>query len=1047
MNDQEKTREQLIEELVELRQRISEEREAPQRTAAATLFQVAPLGIHECDSEGRITFVNPSHEALTGHTAEELVGTYVWDRIPPGPEKESLPAYFKQLVAEQPAPTPFFAKNVKKGGELFDVRVDWNYLRNAQGEVTGFVSIISDITEQKQAEQALRESEERFRRIFDQGPLGVTLVGLDLRIQRVNKRLGDMLGYSEDEVIRLGIRGISHPDDLQQDRQLVLRLLRGEIPYYTLEKRYLRKDGQVMWGELTVCLLCDAEGNPTHTIGMTEDITERKRAETELLESEERCRLLAEAIPHPVFRCGAEGGLIECNHRWYEYTGQTPDEARGNGWMKALHPDDLTRTAQRVREDVAGGDLYQTDYRLRRASDGSYRWHLARAIPRRDASGTITAWFGTAIDIDDRKRAEEDLARNKAILQATIESLPFDFFALGLDGVYTIQNTAFVSHWGQSVGKRPDDISQDKSTLSIWLDNNRRAFAGEKVEADVEFPVQGKSGCFHNIIAPIREGEQILGILGVNIDITDRKRAEEELQQANERLERRVQERTAELSKANELLRAEVEQRRQAEEKLAIFARFVESATQGFGMADVDGTVLYANPFLARFVGGQTPEDVKGKRLAGFYTPDYLLRRESEILPALRSRGHWQGEQMMIFPDGQLHPTLHSIFPVHDENGELLCTAAVITDITQLKAAEEALRQSYMALQASKERYELAVRGAGVGIWDWDIRTGELYFSPRWKALFGYADGDIGHRLEDWVRLLHPDEREWITKFLEDFLAGTSSIIAVEYRLRHKDGSYRWITAHAVVVRDEQGRAVRMVGSHGDITDRKLAEEIVKAEQQALRRMVLATDHERRLITYELHDGVAQQLLGAKMLFASQQPPKRRKSATADAHCDGMEALAQASAELRRVMNRLRTPVLDRFGLAEAIRDVASQLRSTPGAPEIDYSRDVQFERLEPTLENSLFRIAQEAMTNACRHSQSEKVRVRLTQEGDEVTLEVQDWGIGFDQDAVVENHFGLEGIRERSRLLGGKLSVKSEPGQGTVVRVTFPVIEAADPD
>ena len=144
-------------------------------------------------------------------------------------------------------------------------------------------------------------------------------------------------------------------------------------------------------------------------------------------------------------------------------------------------------------------------------------------------------------------------------------------------------------------------------------------------------------------------------------------------------------------------------------------------------------------------------------------------------------------------------------------------------------------------------------------------------------------------------------------------------------------------------------------------------------------------------------------------------------------------------------MNWLRTPVLDKFGLAEAIEDVAGQLPSAPGAPEIEYHHDVQFRRLEPTLENSLFRIAQEAMTNACRHSKSEKVQVKLTQKGDDVTLEVRDWGIGFDQDAVQESRFGLEGIRERSRILGGKLTTKSEPGQGTTVRVKFPVIEAAD--
>ena len=145
------------------------------------------------------------------------------------------------------------------------------------------------------------------------------------------------------------------------------------------------------------------------------------------------------------------------------------------------------------------------------------------------------------------------------------------------------------------------------------------------------------------------------------------------------------------------------------------------------------------------------------------------------------------------------------------------------------------------------------------------------------------------------------------------------------------------------------------------------------------------------------------------------------------------------------MMNRLRTPVLDKFGLAEAIEDIAAQLRLRPDAPEIEYRPAVKFKRLEPTLENSLFRIAQEAMTNACRHSKSKKVRVKLTQKGDDVTLEVRDWGIGFDEETVQENRFGLEGIRERARIMGGKLSIKTASGKGTTVQVTFPVIEATD--
>ncbi len=327
----------------------------------------------------------------------------------------------------------------------------------------------------------------------------------------------------------------------------------------------------------------------------------------------------------------------------------------------------------------------------------------------------------------------------------------------------------------------------------------------------------------------------------------------------------------------------------------------------------------------------------------------------------------------------------------------------------------------------------------------------------------------------------------------------------VEYRLRTSTGQEKWVWEQGTGVFSESGELLAIEGFSTDITDRKQAEAALRLahdeleqrvhertaalneshhrlqqeieerrrtldalqksearyralveelgrEQLALRRMVMASDHERRLITYELHDGVAQQLAAAVIQLQSMKPrPSRRSAATETTYQettsqDLLDTLRKASAELRLVMSRLRTPVLDNFGLAEAIEDVAVQLRLMPGAPEIDYEHAVQFQRLEPTLENSLFRIAQEAMTNACRHSQSPNVRVRLLQKGHEITLEVRDWGIGFIQKRGAENRFGLDGIRERSRLLGGKLRIASQPGRGTIVRVKFPLLELLAP-
>lgn len=158
-----KTKQQLVAETAELRQRVAELEMALQEkeTRASLLLQAAPLGIHECDTEGRITFVNPSQETITGYTADEVLGKYIWDRMEPGPERDSMPAYLKHLVSVQPPPTPFIVKNIRKDGEPFDIRADWNYKRDPQGQVTGFVFVVLDITEQRKWDAALRESDRR----------------------------------------------------------------------------------------------------------------------------------------------------------------------------------------------------------------------------------------------------------------------------------------------------------------------------------------------------------------------------------------------------------------------------------------------------------------------------------------------------------------------------------------------------------------------------------------------------------------------------------------------------------------------------------------------------------------------------------------------------------------------------------------------------------------------------------------------------------------------------------------------------------------------
>ena len=153
-----------------------------------------------------------------------------------------------------------------------------------------------------------------------------------------------------------------------------------------------------------------------------------------------------------------------------------------------------------------------------------------------------------------------------------------------------------------------------------------------------------------------------------------------------------------------------------------------------------------------------------------------------------------------------------------------------------------------------------------------------------------------------------------------------------------------------------------------------------------------------------------------------------------------MTMLRQGHSEARRLIAGVRPPILDEEGIAAAVGHLVNEQIRLKG-PKIEYRSRVAFDRLDPTLENAIYRIAQEAFTNACQHSKSERVSVSLLQREDRLRIEIRDWGVGFDPKTVPKNHFGLEGIRQRARLLGGKCSIRSKAGKGTSISVELPVV------
>lgn len=278
---------------------------------------------------------------------------------------------------------------------------------------------------------------------------------------------------------------------------------------------------------------------------------------------------------------------------------------------------------------------------------------------------------------------------------------------------------------------------------------------------------------------------------------------------------------------AQEVQRWQDSQRREAEEALrqqtVILRSILDNMSDGVLVADASGKLIHMNPAAERMIGRPVEATLAGTRHAHvFYRPDGATLLAPIDMPSARAlRGEDVNDVEMYIrgaagDDGVWASA--NARPLRDGSGTIHGSVIVFRDVSERKRAEQELRRS-------RERFELAVRGSQDGIWDWDLRSGDVYFSPRWKSIIGYEDHELGHRIEEWEQRLHPDERAAVIAANAAHAAGTTPHYEYEYRLRHKDGSYRWILARGVALRDTSGKAYRMAGSHVDITERKKAEE------------------------------------------------------------------------------------------------------------------------------------------------------------------------------------------------------------------------------
>lgn len=419
-----------------------------------------------------------------------------------------------------------------------------------------------------------QEHDELFQATFEQIPVGIAHVAPSGQWLRVNQRLCDIVGYTREEMLTRTFRDITYADDLDNDLDHLQRMLSGEIQSYSTEKRYIRRDHSMLWVSLTVTLLREKTGEPRYFISVTQDIDSRKKVEQLLIAQNRLLELIATGVPLV--------NVLEEINRFVE--SQLPDalcsillldeagrhlHSGAAASLPAAYNEVIDGvaigpnvgscgTAAWLQQAVVVADIASDprwkDYRDLALGHGLYAcWSYPIFSTTKKVLGTFALYYREPRKPDpqheiiftraaqlagiviERERNETEHRRSEALLSAAFENLPLDFWAMNIEGRYTLQNTTSIKQWGRLIDRNPDEVDVPDQIRALWQENNNRAFAGEIVTGETSYPKNNELHYFDQVIAPIREDGAITGILGANIDITERKRVEQQLFAEKER--------------------------------------------------------------------------------------------------------------------------------------------------------------------------------------------------------------------------------------------------------------------------------------------------------------------------------------------------------------------------------------------------------------------------------------------------------------------------------------------------------------------------------
>ncbi|NJD52925.1 MAG: PAS domain S-box protein [Candidatus Methanoperedens sp.] len=920
----------------------------------------------------------------------------------------------------------------------------------------------AEVAERKRAEEALRESEERYRGIIETAEEGIATHEPDGTITYVNRRMADMLGYSPEEII--GRSSLDFVDDEEKKKVIQARESLKERGNLDVERKLCRKDGSILWTISNLSPQRDVAGNLIGYLAMHTDITERKRAEEALIKSEAS---LVEA--QRMARIGSWEWDIKTDEvRWsdemYTIFGVDKKSFIPNitSFTGFIHADDLPSVTGVMEQLTSEGGSGSIDFRTV-LSDGSIRFvHAEGEIVAFDESGKPSLMIGIDQDITERKRAEKAVEESEKKYRVLTENTPgiIQRFDRNLRILYINPQVEEATgiHPEKFIGKTNEELGMPPELCTLWKDLFHKVEASKQPqELAFDFPgLKGIKAYLLKVIPEFASDGSVESFLGISTDITERKRAEEALQKAHDELEQRIQERTAELNDANKTLLAEIEERERAEQATQEAHKYatniVETLHESLLVLDTELRVKIANQtFYKTFKA--TPEETEGKLIyeLGNHQWDVPKLRKllEEIIP--KDNQFHDFEIDYEFPDIGRKTMLLNSKKLYQEGNSAETILLAIEDITERKQAEEKIREQAKLLDNAQEAIEVQ-----------NLEHRLIYWNKGAERLYGWTEEEaIG---KNPVVFLFKDKEEPPQLISAKRLVLEKGEWTGELQQVTKDSREVIVESHWTLIYDSEGKPKSILIINTDITEKKMLEVHLLRAQRMESIGVLAGG-----IAHNLNNLLTPMMMSLHTLKQKFKDEQSQKLLTI------LENNSQRSADLiKQVLSYSRGVEGERAPLH--IANIVSEIEKI--VKEI-FPRNTEIRTDIPidiwTISGDITQLHQVIM-NLCvnaRDAMPDGGILRISAEnfvidenyknvhaeakvGSYVAISVSDTGIGIPPkivDRIFEPFFttkefgkgtglGLSTVLAIVKSHGGFINVESEVGAGTTFRVYLPAIK-----